>query len=147
MAQWFACFALALQLLMPPGMCLCQFVTCAQTESPDATVALDADDCCSHSHSSKPNDEPSGNDDGQQPPSKPAPHQHAPDCPALTDGVTGKTVIVSAADLSSLTLLPAPFDPFAPMASPDSASRRQQDPFAAASTLPPLYLSHCALLI
>ena len=73
MARWLACFALALQLLMPPGMCLCQFVNSAQAESQDASLTPDVDDCCSHRHSSKPNDDPCGNEDGQEPPSKPAP--------------------------------------------------------------------------
>lgn len=143
-------------LLMPPGMCICQFVPIG--EVPAAPTSLShrhpsvghaADprpDCtCDSCRRSRTADTAPERKDDQptRTPSGPGPGKHWPDCPAAVRdvplNVAVPTVTVQADVVATISFLTPIVEA---VASPDHAARVSPPVVS-----PPLFISHCALLI
>lgn len=142
-----------LPMLMPPGMCLCQFVPAraggsGTSPSPTPAEARHADDC--RCESCRTSDAPSAPADdtrtNHQPTdgSRPAPRPGWPCCPVALNAAGANTAVPIAPVLLPFTFPAGPVDlvtglPCSPFARPD----RDHEP----SHGPPLFICHCALLI
>lgn len=157
-------FLAGLPMLMPPGMCLCQFLPRGEEfTAPPARQALSSGevadasdetcDCrCGHRHQRANRDDSAPDEiktalrsaalsDCERPTSH-LPANHQPGCPAATGASPTKTpmaaVPAQTPDLAAgvVTLL----------GDADSCNRMCHEPMAA-PLAPPLFLSHCSLLI
>lgn len=150
----------ALAMLMPPGMCVCQFVpsgkatadpllTLPRTQPAPAHSRLGCS-CESCRRGVAPADQPAADDHSRanrsdDGPTRPGPVNHQPGCPAATDGipfgVAVPTVTVQAdVDLVAVSRAGDPI-----IERLGSLVRTLSPPARAVS--PPLFISHCALLI
>jgi hypothetical protein len=147
-----------LPMLMPPGMCICQFVPIGTTHAgplPVRTVSHDADagrHCTCVTCQTREQDPSAGEQsrdcghparpcgDG---PSPPVPGKHWPGCPAALGTAPTKMVVAPATVPVDVGTGLCFTDP---LVGPGILVRRvNSTPVPAIS--PPLYLSHCALLI
>lgn len=147
-------FLIAVPMLMPPGMCICQF---APTETPAAGTRAVAARTPAVGHSSNAGRncrcdscrEQAPAPDGQEPtpagsPTHPGPGKHAPGCPALL----GDTPTKMASPALALHLDANPVPGFvSAVVEPNRARGRDRDAAGHADSSPPLFLSHCSLLI
>jgi hypothetical protein len=151
-----------LPMLMPPGMCICQFVPCGRASADETrlpvptdgavTVAVDSGPSCGCGHRR------SQSQQAKQKPGKPGglenipvdhsapnplPGQHAPGCPAALTAATEK-VALPTSQLQTLLVLALDFVGSAPVSSEmDGPSER----VTIRPHSPPLFLSYCTLLI
>jgi hypothetical protein len=144
----------AVPMLMPPGMCLCQFApagtTAAGTRSAAARTSVpghspgDGRDCRCDSCRGQAltlggqESAPAG------PPTHPEPGKHAPGCPASLGDTPTK--MASPALALHLDANPAPGFVSA-VVETRRARGRDRDAASHADSSPPLFLSHCSLLI
>ena len=144
--------AVGLPMLMPPGVCVCQFVpyepggAAEPARTVDVSAALqdsaDAQRCgCCRRDRSSGGDFTHGAAPAKNP--GPVPGKHWPGCPAA----------IGAAPVKVAVPAPTPFQPDAPAclfvahtAEPRLPSV-SADFTSTAPAAPPLYLSHCTLLI
>lgn len=149
-------FLVALQMLMPPGMCICQFAptgkgsAATRFESGQRQVSHTADsraDCRCESCRERPAARlPS---DGEDRPASPdeapsGPGKHAPGCPAAHGDVPTKT--------AASTTVTIPFDAhplrfFSLAVVPAAPVGRAREGASRPAVSPPLFISHCTLLI
>lgn len=142
-------------LLIPPGMCICQFVpigkaSAAPTPSPHASVGQAAgprSDCtCDSCRRSRTAAVPERGDDRPTPPPGgpvPVPGKHWPGCPAVGGLAPLSTVVLPAPVQADLVLAPDFYTPIAESDIPLDRTAPASPPFSS----PPLFISHCALLI
>lgn len=147
-------FLVAVPMLMPPGMCICQFAPTGTTTAGTRTVAARTP-AVGHSSSAGRNcrcdscREQAPAPGGQESvpagsPAHPEPGQHAPGCPALL----GDTPTKMAAPALTLHLDADPLPTFVSAVVETSRARgRDRDAVGHADSSPPLFLSHCSLLI
>lgn len=136
-------------LLMPPGMCVCQFVPCGEdVRSGSGACGVGPSEatevCCTCSHADR--DDPTANAPcscplgGGKP--HPSPGKPWPDCPVVTgeapDKFTTPAPVLLALDPAAVVL----WDVETPAA---PAGRTQQVSPRLAS--PPLFISQCSLVI
>jgi hypothetical protein len=148
------------QALLPPGMCLCQFVPSATHRQelrtppaiPPATATHTDDSCCSC-----PACRPMARTDAPPPgeqttPDLEAPHEHHPlptpaapcsGCPVVAAGPLARAVILDAPEQAPLANAVHFVAPLVEVVSA-RADRPYLTPIPAAS---PLFVSHCAFLI
>lgn len=145
-------------MLMPPGMCICQFVPTGTASAPpsaspvrelsashdtnpraDCTCAS----CRSQAGAALPADsdnQPSPGDDG---PSRHEPGKHWPGCPAAADATPFNMVVPTVTVQADLVAAAGFFTPVVvAVVSPVRAT-----PIPAPAYSPPLFISHCTLLI
>lgn len=146
----------SLQLLMPQGMCICQFVPTGTTPAPrpaGTTHVADAGQHCAcatcQTGEHPPADgkhrdcgDPGRPCEGE--PSAPAPGKHWPGCPAAALGAmpTKMAVAPAAVPLDAGPVLSFTLPPVEPR-----VLARGADSLPRPAVSPPLYLSHCAFLI
>jgi hypothetical protein len=140
-------------LLVPPGFCVCNAgeagctpLHCEHVAAHGTDAApVDLPDHCSHRHGPA---EATASDHVQAglptPHPSPAPHDHAPGCPAATAGVERPQRVEPTADASPV-LVPAPFVGF--LLAPVTGGTRPPSPPTPWPSPLPLYLSHCSLVI
>lgn len=143
-------------MLVPPGLCICRFVpiqATSLTSSPadrhlsTPHASNPRPDCsCDSCHARKTSTAPAhGDNRPADEPVAPAPVKHWPGCPAAADAAPLNMVVPVAAVPGDL-LLTAAADFFTPIdgvvASPARASA-----VPLPTTSPPLFISHCSLLI
>lgn len=146
-----------LPMLMPPGMCLCQFVPARAGGSgalpspvPAPTrVGTRHGDCC-RCESCRTSDTPSALADdtrtNHQPTDgpRPAPRPGWPCCPAVLNAPGANTAVPTAPVLLTFTFPAGPVDLVTGLpCSPFDHADRDHEP----SHGPPLFICHCALLI
>lgn len=143
--------------LLPPGMCVCQFVplgkASAARQSPShargvsaAHAATPRPDCSCDSCRS-PSTERGAADDRPPPfsvesPADPGPGKHWPGCPAAVGAAPLDVVVTAVTAPADLVVLVDLFWP-----APGAAVSRTPVPMVTLRAIPPLYISHCALLI
>lgn len=148
---------IGLPMLMPPGTCICQFVPCGRASadetrlpSPGETaVSAGADSGgCGHCRrrSEQTNQEP-GKPGGESIPIDhsspvPLPGQHAPGCPAACTTSTEK-VALPTSQVQTLLVLALDFIGFTTVVKASIPAVQELDHVHS----PPLFLSHCKLLI
>jgi len=132
-------------LLAPPGLCACRAGERDHTQSHQEAAPAPERACCAHRHG--PHDrEASARPCEPTPRPAPAPHDndHCPGCPAVTAGVerlpwseptAGAIGVPAPAALAGVPFVPAP------------PARHVLRPIAPDPSDPPLYLSHCSLVI
>lgn len=142
-------------LLLPPGMCICQFVPIGKaspvpTSAPRATVGQAAEprpDCtCDSCHRSQAAAAPErGDDRPTQPPGGPAPvpAKHWPGCPAAIGDMPLNMAVPPVKVQVDLT---ATAD-FLTTVAEAVVSLDRTTPVSPPVGTPPLFISHCALLI
>lgn len=145
-----------LPMLMPPGMCVCQFVPCRTAAVPLATTQLlasqgprHAPDCtCCRSHRLEASADTSPRDYGPEatpgsPSPCPLPGKHWPGCPAALGVAPVQVALPTTAVLPDADLaggrVQIVVEPAAPVL------RVNASPVAPET--PPLFLAHCTLLI
>ncbi len=148
-------------MLMPPGMCICQFVPIgkvpvapvsalpdrqssvghASNPRPDCTC-----DSCRHSRTASAVPE-GGNDQPTQPPtggpSGPGPGKHWPGCPAAVGDVPLNAAVPHVKTQADLVATTNFFTPI----TETLVSRDRTQPVPSPTSSPPLFISHCTLLI
>jgi len=153
MLQSVLLFLVGLPMLMPPGMCVCQFGIChgvpSAPELAEADPALEPDArCCCASRAARDATIPAGSKAlpilfAGGPKSHRLPGQHTPGCPASLGPVMARTAILAAP-----VAVPA-----VPQVSMDFVSASSAEPLGTTAHLPPsivappLYLSHCTFVI
>ena len=150
-------FLIAVPMLMPPGMCICQFASAGSACSPSAPLTAPLHDgghpasvdCCCDSCRERAGaiSAVSQEEEKPRPPDRPAsphPGKHAPGCPAALGDIPNK--MATAAVMLHLDASPAVgfVSAVVPATAPRSRDRDIEN-FAVVS--PPLFISHCALLI
>ena len=147
----------AVPMLMPPGMCLCQFAPAGNDCSPPAplTAPLRAGghpasvDCCCDSCRERAGVVTAVSQGEEKPrpsdrPASPHPGKHAPGCPAALGDIPNKM----AAAAVTLPLDASAAVGFVSAVVPATAVRsRDRDVETFAVVSPPLFISHCSLLI
>lgn len=157
MARIVVTFLVAIQAVLPPGMCLCQFVPIAATPRPvheTAPVSQPAvaaeESCCSCSACRKTSiatlasHEPAATD-------REAPHEHrslptpvspCSGCPVVSAGPASRVAILSAPEQ-------APLDTAVPFVIPtvEPVPACTDRPHCLVSPAAPLFVRHCAFLI
>ncbi len=146
----------SLQLLMPPGMCICQAAPLrsafAATSAPGPEMRVRAADSGAHrascqcescrTQAERPDGDDPLNSEGTPRPSSPG--KHTPGCPATLGDMPNKLLVPSAEAPTDVAqafcdLLPPAFFSF-------SVATLRDCPNDTAKS-PPLFISHCALLI
>jgi hypothetical protein len=153
-----ATILVAVQALLPPGMCFCQFVPSVpvarqayETAPPPRPSVADEEPCCSCPacraavtavpvpHDQAPTD--------REPPQKhdplPAPPAPCSGCPVVAAGPVGRVVILTATEQAPLDLA---VQFVAPSVEVTIRRTDRPDPSPPSAT-PPLFVRHCALLI
>lgn len=149
-----------LPMLMPPGMCVCQFLPAERAHAslapvspalPPVPVHADARrdcscDSCRERAATNVRDEAAGRrtPPAHDPPSRPGPVEHWPGCPAAI-GAAPLTVALPSVTIHIHVDAPAPFT--TPQVEPVSTHDRPLTRVMSPHASPPLFLSHCALLI
>ena len=146
-------FLVAVPLLMPPGMCICQFAPTARASTPtrsgggaghtaDARPDCRCDSCRERA---APAGLPCrGEEDQPSPDEGPfAPGKHAPGCPAALGDVPTKM----AASTVTIHLDANPVCFFSVVARPAGPAGRGRESATARAASPPLFISHCSLQI
>lgn len=139
-------------LLMPPSMCICQFVPVGKASpAPERrSVASHATsprpDCNCYSCRSQAATEHGKDDPTQKPteePFGPEPGKHWPGCPAAVGSIPLSTTlptVTTQVDLGAMITLFCP--------APETiALARRAAPVSRPAVSPPLFISHCTLLI
>lgn len=151
-----------LPMLMPPGMCICQFVPCGRAATDETRLPLSADGAamvgadsgpscgCVHRRSrSQQAKQEFGKPGGLEsipvdPPSPwPLPGQHAPGCPAAMTAATEK-VALPTFQVNTLLVLALDFVGFTPVS---VEVNRPAERVTIRPHSPPLFLAFCRLLI
>lgn len=153
----------ALQAIVPPGACLCQFLPCeintrpakeAAPELPTPLIASAAEPCCSCSARRYPaNTSTPSPGDGQAATGRPAPPEHSCPSPAPPPPCSGCPVL-SVGPEARLAILPAPeevlpaTDIYFVVRTGESTRypAARHEPIIIKSNTP-LFLRHCAFLI
>ena len=138
---------------VPPGMCVCQFVptgTASSARLPSVETATTTrpdckcDSCRTGTSSADPERDDHSNRQPADGPSGPGPTEHWPGCPAEVDAVpasmSAPTVVTAQADLVAT----AEF--YTPVAAATVPPVRTM-PASSPAVSPPLFISHCTLLI
>lgn len=147
-------------LLLPPGMCICQFVPIGNAPaapvpaSPDRQPSVGpasnlqpdraCDSCCRTRTAAVPE---CGDDWPTQPPaerpSAPGPGKHWPGCPAAIGDLPLNAAVPPVKVQADLVATASFFTPITEtVVSPDRTA-----PLPPPASSPPLFISHCALLI
>lgn len=130
-------------LLVPPGICVCKAgePACTDTHPVSASPPHSTHRCSHHTADPSPDSvpvDPPGQDNA------PAPHDHAPGCPAALS-VEQLQRVEATADAG---LLPVFVEFVGVFVSPVTHERRPTDRSVAhCYSPPPLYLTHCSLVI
>ena len=152
-----------LPMLVPQGICLCQFLPCEQpastptAESTLSPVAAKTSSCSCSRHSSRgASSDRQGPGEGRQvhasiasaaplpeERSSPLPHSHMPGCPALTAASARSAVLPVWTPVGLLSVA----EGFATAVRPHPDVTRALSHDLLLFTSTPIYLSHCALLI
>lgn len=145
-------------MLMPPGMCICQFVPVGTASNPlpasssrelsashDASPRADCTcaSCRSQTGSALPtgsDNQPTQSDDG---PSRPGPGKHWPGCPAAADAAPFNMVVPAVTVQADLVAAAGFFTPVEVAV----VSPVRPTPVPSPAHSPPLFISHCTLLI
>lgn len=155
-------FLVAFQSLVPPGMCLCQFVPCevnsrSKKETAPATPASltvsAAEPCCScaawqsaaRTTATSPANRAASDREAPREHScpHPVPGEPWPDCPVASAGPEARAVILPATE----QVAPATAVHFVLLTDEVTCRRANRpDPFFTASA-PPLFVRYCAFLI
>lgn len=144
---------IAVPMLMPPGMCLCQFASAASACSPSAPLH-DAGhpasvDCCCDSCRERAGAISAVSQEEEKPrpsdrPASPHPGKHAPGCPAALGDIPNKMATAAV----TLHLDASPAVGFVSAVVSATAPRsHDRDIETVAIIALPLFISHCALLI
>lgn len=148
MFRAFVAFLAALPLLLPPGMCICRFVPCADCSVPheEHVTNSSADELtqCSKCSAHRAQPETSTGESATKNSPGHSHQDHAPWCTAITgdaDRVATESVSVPTEYVTVLNGYVANFEWATVVPS------RSRDFVAASIPSPPLYVSHCALLI
>jgi hypothetical protein len=147
-------FLIAVPMLMPPGMCICQLAPAGQVSG--AKPVFERQETVSHSvaargtcrcESCREQQAPGSDGRKQTPtgsPAQPEPGKHAPGCPALLGDMPTKM----AATALTLLLDASPVSAFvSAIVETDSLRWRDRDTTAVTASPPPLFLAYCSLLI
>lgn len=147
-------FLVAVPMLMPPGMCLCQFASVGMATTGTRTLAARTPavghssyagrNCrCDSCRAQAP--APGGHESAPAgSPAHPEPVKHPPGCPASL----GDTPTKMAAPALTLHLDADPVPGFvSAVAEPSRVRGRDRDAAGYADSSPPPFLSHCSLLI
>jgi hypothetical protein len=137
-----------LQMLMPPGMCLCRFAPAATlTQGGAATASQVGRSCCSscgsrlHARHECPVPTPTQRTDS---PTLPAsPRDHLPGCPAVAPDVSAKLAVPTDAPFDAALAAHAPARTVGSWGDEFPAAPRV--PSALTRSGPPLYVTFCAL--
>jgi hypothetical protein len=144
-----------LPMLMPSGMCLCQWSSAGPTATPTGGVSPAAKPpgpvCgCHHCHKHDGEAADDGDDTrvgtqrpGRVPDPGPCPRDHRPDCPVVT-GLSIRVAVLADAT-AGYVCRPASAAEWA--CPPTAAVTSRGPPGPAAVPSSPLFISHCALLI
>ena len=147
-------FLVAVPMLMPPGMCICQFAPTGMAAAGTRTIAARAP-AVAHSSDAGRNcrcdscREQAPALGGHEPtpagsPTHPQPDRHSPGCPALL----GDTPTKMAAPALTLHLDADPVPSFvSAVVETSRVQGRDRDAAVRTDSSPPLFLSHCSLLI
>jgi len=136
-----------LPMLMPPGMCVCQFVPCSdasteyqETSSDTAAVAAERCKCSTHRNAVEltSSDEPVAKSSPRH-----VPHDHAPGCPAKLGATPNKIAPPPLVAPHALDLVVSYFW----VEAQSIASRGLADEVLVQGSPPPLFLAHCAFLL
>lgn len=145
-------------MLLPPGMCVCQFVPVGTVPAPlsasrdrELSASHDANpraDCTCASCRSRAGAAPSeGGDNAPTPrddgPSRPEPGKHWPGCPAAADATPFNMVVPTVTVQADLAAATGFFTPVEVAVVPPVRAT----PVPAPAYSPPLFISHCTLLI
>jgi hypothetical protein len=160
-----ATILIAVQALLPPGMCFCQFVHSgpvasrqahAPAPSPQPSVTLHVEDsCCSCPACRKATEAVTPQAQEQAEPEREAPHERhpAPASPSPTPPCSGCPV-VAAGPVARAAILPAPEQapldaavPFVLPAVEADSPHADRPGLLVAPVTPPLFVRHCAFLI
>lgn len=155
-------FLVGLPMLMPPGMCLCQFLPCGRASADDKQQPTPGQVTVSSGGDAAPScgcrRRQSDSEQAKQEPGKPGgwenipvehsspdrlPGQHAPDCPAAFTTATERVALLTF-QVQALACLAPVFVGVVP------ASVQSNTPVYGVPShvhSPPLFLSHCTLLI
>lgn len=136
---------LAVLMLMPSGICLCQAAPCclAATGGENASSTTSGATCGCAARKLKEAGEAGSNSSSATPTSQCPPSEHAPNCPARSACTPNKVIVAHvtmtfSADLTAfrvpLTLVPV-------------VAKWQSGPTIPVTHDPPLFVSHCAFLI
>lgn len=129
----------AVSLLVPPGTCVCQFVPTGTPAADTAARQARVPSCCHSCHERKAERDHTPADS----PANHAPGKHAPGCPALHGDVPATT----AAPAFALDLDATPAPRFDPVVVVSPVRRGYERDVIRHADSPPLFLSHCSLLI
>lgn len=143
-------------LLMPPGMCICQFVPIGNVSAASVPAPPDrhpsvghdsdprpdctCDSCCRARAAAVPE---RGDDQPTQPPSDPGPGKHLPGCPAAVGDVPLNAAVPPIKAQADLVATANFFTPI----TETLVSRDRTQPVPSRTSSPPLFISHCTLLI
>lgn len=145
----------SLQLLMPPGMCVCQFAPSGKAsaaslhrsapQNVSTHISVPRSECrcdsCREDAASSDRNRPTPTDDA---PAHPAPGKHAPGCPAALGDMPTK-MVTPAVELNLDAGHAASYVfSLSERLAPVSLSR---DRTSFTAPAPPLFISHCTLLI
>jgi hypothetical protein len=125
-----------LPMLVPSGLCVCQFAPGRAADSSASKLTANAESCpCCASHAERESDssEPSSPDDN-----------HCPNCPAVL-GVATATALPAAPVLAPDAVAASPLIT-EPVVVATHSNNRFDTSFVCASA-PPLFVCHCSLLI
>jgi hypothetical protein len=155
-------FLVAFQSLVPPGMCLCQFVPCAVNPRsketapamPASRTASAAEPCCScaarwsaaGTKALSPAGDRAALDREALPKHScphPAPGEPWPDCPVVSAGPEARAAILPAAEQAAADTAVH----FGLLIVEASSPRAVVANLLVAPSAPPLFVRHCALLI
>lgn len=136
-----------LPMLMPPGICVCQFVPCGDAsteyqETSSETVAVATERCKCSTHRDKT--ELASTDEllAKLSPGH-APHEHAPGCPAKLGTTPNKIAPPPLVAPDALDLAVS----YCWVEVQSIASRKLTDEVLVQGSPPPLFLAHCAFLL
>ena len=148
-------------MLMPPGMCICQFVQIGNVPAAPVSALPDRQSSVGHASSPRPDcacdscrrartasaGPGRGDDQPTQPPSErpsgPWPGKHWPGCPAAVGDVPLNVAVPTITAQADLTTAAGFFTPIAETVVSSGCVAPVLPPAAS----PPLFISHCALLI
>ena len=137
-----------LPMLMPPGMCVCQFMPCNNASNGYVRTSYvstgDPDKCCKCSSRSDRAGlvAPIGGTVAKSSPGQ-LPHEHAPSCPAALGATPNKISPAPFVMPPSLDLAVSYFW----VEIQTISSRGQQDEALVQGSPPPLFLAHCSFLL
>lgn len=152
----FLLLVLGLPMLMPPGMCVCQFAPCVGAESNStpafeprsASEPTEGKRCCCDRRLKAERDEASRPDDpkpapGRLPLHDNQPADHGPNCPV----VTGGSLVTAVLPVVALHLAFADVGIYTSLPTARAVRAVLSDRLSSYGTSPPVYLAHCSLVI